>query len=461
MVDQGESPRFHKLILNRCGITGTQAAKLFDAIGEDRGMHLYLSGNPIEDGIEHLAAAIHRNKGPAGLHIDMVEFKDEANYLSLIKALTDAKHISLLSLAGTAPSPPSGGLCSPELVTTLHDFFARNTSVQSLDLSGFCGKLDDSQLARGFGRSLSGLADNKTMTHLRMRNQNLHEDAGTLGRVLAHNNTLMMVDCSGNNFNLTSLRFLVDSLKANTSIMEFPLPPDERQAIWKNILRSLQRSPSSSSSSSSSSTKAATALPTRTTDSSHLTSHDLPKEEESLLRGVLDAQFAALDALLRENRARLGAASGQSPYPDGTPPAWPQHHDRHRRHHSTESTSSEANVQPEPHGQGWSPFFDHQVEKYDDISPALPSGLDGPLTAPYHHQAVAQLRQAGEGHGYAGGGSSGTSWMESPAETLYPLSEVATPLERDEEKGQLRFEEGEDGLLREVMGELRGAGFAV
>jgi hypothetical protein len=363
MMDHG----LDKLAFNHCRITGAQAATLFDAIGEHDGIHLCLSGNPIEDGIEHLAAAIRQHKGPAGLDMEMIEFKDENKYISLIQALTETKRLLRLSLAGTAPSPPSHGRCSQELVSKLHDFFARNVSIRYLDLSGFCGKLDDSQLGRGFGRSLSGLAHNKTITHLRIRNQNLHEDVGMLGQALAKNNTLRMVDCSGNNLNLTSLRFLVDSLRTNTSIIEFPLPSEERRAIWKTILRGLHRTPSSSAlSTTASSTRAVTTtsvtsvatttMTTTTTSGSGSntpTHHDPLTREEALLLEAVNAQFTALERRLRENRARLEAAE--------------------RGAITTNSFPWEREREQEQEQEDWRRAFDDMKEK------ALIS------TTPYHH----------------------------------------------------------------------------
>ncbi|KAL2259165.1 hypothetical protein VTK26DRAFT_7251 [Humicola hyalothermophila] len=347
MMDHQLLPRFRKLSLNNCGITGTQAARLFQAIGENRGMHLCLSGNPIENGIGDLASAIREQKGPAALDMEMIEFKEENNYLCLIKALTETKHLSLLSLAGTAPSPSSHGPCSQELVTTLRDLFARNASIRCLDLSGFCGKLDDGQLPKGFGRALSGLAHNTALTHLRIRNQNLHDDAGTLGRALAANTTLRALDCRDNSLNLTSLRFLVDNLVThNTTIVHFPFPPAERRAIWKTILRGLQRTPSSVSvpalgtisSLSAASGSGPGGLPRN---------RDLLREEESLLRTVLDEQFALLDARLKQNRAAMeeaaaaaAAAAGVSdPLGLGLPAdQLSQQQRRWQRHRHTNST---------------------------------------------------------------------------------------------------------------------------
>ncbi|KAK4123219.1 hypothetical protein N657DRAFT_452008 [Parathielavia appendiculata] len=451
-LDQSQPLKFNKLVLNHCGITGTQAAQLFDAIGEDHGMHLSLSGNAIEDGIEALVAAIRKQHGPAALCLEMIEFKHEANYLALIRSLTSSRHLTLLSLAGTAPSPSSShGPCSKDLVTTLHDFFARNTSIKCLDLSGFSGKLDDGQLPRGFGRSLAGLAFNSVLTHLRIRNQNLHDDAGTLGRVLSSSLTpttatvLASLDCRDNNFNLTSLRFLVDSIQSNDNLIDFPLPREERDAIWRNVLRGLQRTPSS------------VALPALGTVSaanpSPVPVRDLLREEEVLLREVLDGLVARLEGRLRENRERLGFGLGRGGG-GGEKAARERHRHRHQR---SASSNTALGLFPGEEGWGW------PAAAGSDVAGSIDGG-----------DVPGWSRSPSTGSESGGG-------MASPAETLDPVSEVETPAEaEDEGQDQVRLgavmydgetdagklsgdeavDEG-DEIFRKMVDDFRKAGFEV
>ncbi|KAK4249959.1 hypothetical protein C7999DRAFT_39082 [Corynascus novoguineensis] len=513
-LDQGHPTRFHKLILNHCGVTGSQAARLFRAIGENRGMYLSLNGSPIEDGIEELAAAIAAQQGPAGLSIEMIEFREETNFLALLRVLTTARHLSLLSLAGTAPSPSAPGPCSDELVATLHDLLALNASIQCLDLSGFSGKLDDGQLPRGAGRALAGLAANTTLTHLRIRNQNLHEDAGVLGRALAANATLRAVDCRGNGLNLTSLRFLVDSIAGDSSsksaLVEFPLPEDERAAIWRDVLRGLQRTPSSaaahltnssSSSSSSSSAAAATAAAA------------VAREQEVLLREVLDGLFARLERKLEENRARVleedaaAAAAGQGPGGGDADSllVLPQEHwhrpPRRQRHRHQRSGSSGGAGLLAMGGEddAW-PAFDEisagvglgiglgpsgfssttSAPKLGDRNEAEPpqlmawtetmGGAASLSTAPYGYQEISGNTGAKQKGGVVGG-------MDSPTETLDPVSEAETPEEDEQEPGgaplQVLVGETETGRLsgddngegdevfRKMVDDFRRAGFEV
>ncbi|KAK4190366.1 hypothetical protein QBC35DRAFT_79402 [Podospora australis] len=419
-MDHEGGPHLRKLVLNHCGITGFQAARLFDAIGVNHGLHLCISGNPIEYGVEELAAAIRANKGPAGLYMEMVEFKHESNYLLLLNAMAETKHLSLLSLAGTAPSPSPLGVCSPELVTALHDFFARNKSIHCLDLSGFSGKLDDSQLTKGFGRSLSGLAKNKTMTHLRIRNQNLHDDAGTLGKVLAENSVLLVLDVQENNLNLTSLRFLVDSMKTNTSIVDCPFSLREQKAIWKNILKGMRRARGGS-------------------QGNLKDSHQL-KPEEVAVREVLQQQFERLHEYLRRNRLILEAQSGQlfdleSPMTiasspnDGTSPGgnsdkeemWPPlalDFDLGGRNAlelgenfaliGTEGYKNDSGLQDIQQQQNYN---QPPPQRRPTVRSYAIEKVEAPLPMPYHNLMY----------------NGGVLPVESPTETLDPVQEVETP----------------------------------
>lgn len=224
-----------RLALNNCGITGRQAARLFDAIGEDRDLELSLNGNPLEEGIDFLAHSIHHNRGPRELHMDMLEFRDEANYCTLIKALTATRYLTFVSLVGTGPTPPAGEPLQRETCEALERFFAYNTSIRYLNYSGYKGKLDEGQMAPGFGQSLRGLADNDTLTHLWIRNQNLQDDIGTLGRVLRKNKSLQMLDCQNNGFNMTTLQFLIESVKQNYTLTQCPFTMEESEEIWTRI----------------------------------------------------------------------------------------------------------------------------------------------------------------------------------------------------------------------------------
>lgn len=240
----GEEPHkanLRRLALNNCGINGREAARLIRSLGRHANVHLHISGNPLEDGIEDFFRAIAMTPGPAGLHMNMLEFRHEAKFVALMKALASNRKISALGLAGTAPTASADGPCRSEVCDALRHFFEKNQSVKYLDLSGYSGRLDEGQLGQGFAQSLRGLASNHTLTHLRIRNQNLHDDVGTLGSVIRQNATLRIVDCQDNNWNLTSVQFLTKSLKLNQSIVHFPFSPKEYERVWARIMCDLRR----------------------------------------------------------------------------------------------------------------------------------------------------------------------------------------------------------------------------
>ncbi|KAJ0352902.1 hypothetical protein KNSL1_002482 [Colletotrichum chrysophilum] len=212
-----ESAYLRRLDLNGCGLSGSQIALLFRSMGQGREIVCSINGNYIENGMEDLSSAIAYNFGPTSLFMDMIEFRDEENYITIIKSLSVNRSIRLLSLVGTS----TPGQVSEETCQAVSDFFATNESIQYLDLSGFSAKLDEGQLGLGFSRALSGLASNKTLLHLRIRNQKLNMNIGDLAEAIHMNQTLRTLDVQENSFNLSNLSHMVRSLEQNTSIQEF------------------------------------------------------------------------------------------------------------------------------------------------------------------------------------------------------------------------------------------------
>ncbi|GKT46647.1 uncharacterized protein ColSpa_06828 [Colletotrichum spaethianum] len=231
-----EANYLRRLDLNNCGMTGTQIAELFRSMGQGRVMTCSISGNYLETGTEALSAAIADNFGPTSLFMDMIEFQNEENYIKIIKALSLNRTIRLLSLVGTS----TPGQVSEEACMAVSDFFATNQSVQYLDFSGFSAKLDEGQLGLGFSRSLSGLAENTALRHLRVRNQKLNLNIGDLAHAIHLNQTLSTLDVQENNFNLSNLSHMVKSLDQNSSIQEFcPFSRSELNAAVKSSVQNV------------------------------------------------------------------------------------------------------------------------------------------------------------------------------------------------------------------------------
>lgn len=416
---------FRKLTLNHCGITGDEASRLCRAIGGNNNMHLSISGNPLEDGIEDLADVIRENKVPAGLSMELVEFREESNYLLLMRALTDTRCVSFLNLAGTAPTPSLHAInepCSNDMVKELHDLFAYNQSIRYLDLSGFSGKLEDGQLAKGFGRSLAGLCNNKTMSHLKIRNQNLHDDAGTLGRVLSENGSLRVVDCQDNQLNLTSLKFLVSSLKDNYKIIDFPLSPADRDTIWKNILRGLRKSSDG----------------TTTASGKGGTIGRLKHREGVLLHDIFDRQFEELDGYLLRNRTALEEASGQLLDFD---------------------LSADSLEDME---ETWLAL---EPEEYDSrnaspgVQEAAPTTVAGEVPRPRRATVRSSCVFANTAIPISYHTRQGDEGMESPTETLDPVSEISTPEIFTPEEVEIPIVPGGGMEFKKMIHEFRESGF--
>lgn len=245
MQTEGYGYSLRRLVLNNCGLSGRQAARIFSAMAGLYDVHLHISSNPLESGIDELVQALNSIWGGRfGLHLNMIEFQDEDNYVELINALAANPFIDYLSLVGTAPVPMTDDVCGDKTVAALEHFFEQNQSVRYLDLSGYCGKLDDGQLGKGFGRALRGLANNKTLTHLRIRNQRLHDSTGTLGSAVQVNQTLLYLDCGDNGFNATSLRYMSKSLESNNTLLAYPFTQDELEEMLMRCVKDIPLPPS-------------------------------------------------------------------------------------------------------------------------------------------------------------------------------------------------------------------------
>lgn len=211
------SQNLRRLHLNNCGISGSDTAALLRGMGQNRDVVFSVSGNFLETDGGDLANAIACNFAPRVFFMDMIEYRDEANFIKMIRALAVNNTMTLLSLVGTA----TPGQVSEEACAAVSDFFATNTALRYLDFSGYSAKLDEGQLGIGFSRALAGLAQNRSLRHLRIRNQKLNGNIGDLASAISENVTLRTLDVQDNGFNLSNLRHMVRSLERNTSIHEF------------------------------------------------------------------------------------------------------------------------------------------------------------------------------------------------------------------------------------------------
>lgn len=219
--------------LNNSGLTGAQIAQLFYAMGKARPIVVHLNGCRMDEGIDDLCAAIAEGYGPWCLYAQMIEFAREASYIKLLRALTVNQSIQCLSLAGTStPDAASSTACQ-----AMADFFAKNSTIRFLDISGFDSKLDEGRLGREFSKALIGLRKNESIEHLRVRSQMLNYNTGDLAEAVSENKSLLTLDCEGNDFNLSNYRHLVTSLKRNLTMQYFSALSAEEleKAVSKSV----------------------------------------------------------------------------------------------------------------------------------------------------------------------------------------------------------------------------------
>lgn len=299
-----ESDYMTRVDLNNCGLTGSMAAVLFRSMGQGREMICSVSGNYLEMGGDDLSSAIACNYGPRSLYADMVEYREEENYIKLIQALAVNNTIDLLSLVGTAtPDQVSADACA-----AVSEFFATNRSVKYLDFSGFCAKLDEGQLGLGFSRSLAGLAQNTTLRHLRIRNQKLNINIGDLASAIAQNETLRTLDVQENGFNLSNLTHMVRSLERNQSIQQFcPFSEAELNRTVRNAMQKVVLPPSQPDHRRRRSTKAAAKAADALAD-------DASKALIQELRGQWTVKMDEIERILQRNRAAPGAQEPEESY---------------------------------------------------------------------------------------------------------------------------------------------------
>lgn len=211
------SQNLHTLRLNNCGLSGHQVASLILGMGPNRGLALHVNAARLDSGIKELCETLTSGNGPWCLFAEMVDFYHEENFVELLRALTVNNSIQCLSLLGVSTSDDAGDIACQ----AIHDLFAKNQSIRYLDLSGYESKLDEGRLGRGFAKALSGIKDNKTLEHLRVRSQMLNINVGDLAQAIATNNTLLTLDCESNDFNLSNFRHLTNNVERNISICHF------------------------------------------------------------------------------------------------------------------------------------------------------------------------------------------------------------------------------------------------
>ncbi|KAI5804006.1 hypothetical protein DFH27DRAFT_610010 [Peziza echinospora] len=229
-----QSDALHELWLTQTGITSHDAATLMYSMtsvpGKARDMHLHIGQNPLQRNHSELVEAISAGATPSHLTMRMVDYPKEEMFRELIKALTINKTIQYLDLSKISLPYEAG----PDTCAALGEFFAKNTSIIDLDLSGEQAVLETARLGVGINSALGRLAENHTLQTLRIELQTLGTSgAMVLSQMLRKNTTLRQLHCDMNRIFLQGFSAIVNALEYNTTLLYLPTMEMDRAEQMK------------------------------------------------------------------------------------------------------------------------------------------------------------------------------------------------------------------------------------
>ncbi|MCJ1337031.1 hypothetical protein MMC09_002310 [Bachmanniomyces sp. S44760] len=226
-----QSNTLREIFLHQCHLTGEDAAALLHTLGSKRQaprqLHLYMSENRLEQGHELLVDAFRQSLTPSHVTMQMLEYKEEKNFRSLLQALAGNKSTKYLDISKISlPFDASNETCQ-----TLRRMFEQNDTLEELDISGEQAHLEAVTLGSGVNDALIGLCQNKSLRVLRVEHQCLGlQGASALASVLESNDTLLEVYCDNNEINLQAFTVLVKCLEHNKTLQYLPAMDNDR--IW-------------------------------------------------------------------------------------------------------------------------------------------------------------------------------------------------------------------------------------
>ena len=155
----------------------------------------------------------------------MVEYQKEDHFRQLIQALQ--RNTTLIYLDISKASLPYDA--NEDTCEALQQMFARNKTLEVLDISGEHAHLEVAKFGIGLNHALTGLKHNTALRALHIEYQKLGmQGADTLSSVLESNKTLREIYCEHNDINLQGLTVLVNALQSNKTVLYLPAMTDER-----------------------------------------------------------------------------------------------------------------------------------------------------------------------------------------------------------------------------------------
>ena len=220
-----------ELQFRQCALTGKDVASFLRAMAKGpeqlRDLHLDVSDNRLEKHHGMLADCIGRSMTPSHLTMQMLEYRDESNFRTLIDALATNTSLKCLDISKTSlPFDAGNDTCQ-----VLQRMFTENFALEELDISGEQAHLEAVTFGSGLNKALKGLERNTTLKILRIEHQALGlQGANTLASVLEKNTALREVHCENNEITLQAFTVLVMGLERNISVLY--LPSMEKDRIW-------------------------------------------------------------------------------------------------------------------------------------------------------------------------------------------------------------------------------------
>ena len=231
-----KSNLLRELSLSQCGMTGRDLAIFFQSMtrqkGRARQMHVSASENRLGRESSLLCRCIAQNYGPTSITMRMIDFEKEYQFRELVTALTINTTIKSLDISqASLPYDASMETCE-----SLKELFARNQTLEELDISGDVAHLDMARFGIGLNIALPGLEQNRALRLLRIEHQNLGlQGANTLAGVIEKNSCLAEIYCEHNDINLQSFTVLVNALKKNKTLLYMPAQDHDRARSMEKL----------------------------------------------------------------------------------------------------------------------------------------------------------------------------------------------------------------------------------
>ena len=243
-----QSDTLRQLGFNQCNLTGAQIADLlramFRGVGKTRPIHLHITKNRLETSHDSFVDAVRSSMTPSGITMQMLEYKEEKHFRDFVDALANNTSLVFLDLSkASLPSDADDDTCE-----ALENMFAKNRTLERLDISGEQTHLEAASLGIGLNRALMGLRSNETLRVLRVENQGLgFQGASTLASVLEHNKGLQEVYCENNEIGLQAFTVIVKSLEQNFTLLYLPDMDADRTWSLDKVKREIDKSRDNSS----------------------------------------------------------------------------------------------------------------------------------------------------------------------------------------------------------------------